>query len=161
MPWVEALSDPPALRRCIRDLVAISTLPAIWKDYDPNQIADSVAAALVAMTGADFVYVLIPDRRGEPSIEILRAGGATAGKSLELIRAALRKELPARTARRQFTIANPDGEGICGWLALRKASATTRSSSLALAIRTFPTKHTCCCSRSRQTKPPSRRNDGG
>jgi PAS domain S-box-containing protein len=99
------------LRRCIRDLVAISTLPAIWKDYDPNQIADSVAAALVAMTGADFVYVLIPDWRGEPSIEILRAGGATAVKSLELIRAALRKELPARTARRQFTIANPDGEG--------------------------------------------------
>jgi signal transduction histidine kinase len=111
MPWVEALSDPHELRRCIRDLVALSTLPAIWKDYDPNQIANSVAAALVAMVNADFVYVLIPDRRGEPLIEVLHAGDAIASDSPELIRAAIRDELPVRTAHRQLTIANPAGTG--------------------------------------------------
>ena len=42
MPWVDELSEPQELRRCIRDLVALSTLPAIWKDYDTRQIADSV-----------------------------------------------------------------------------------------------------------------------
>jgi hypothetical protein len=29
MPWVEALTNPQELRRFIRDLVALSTLPAI------------------------------------------------------------------------------------------------------------------------------------
>lgn len=111
MPWVEALSGPDELRRCIRDLVALSTLPAIWKDYDSNQIADSVAAALVAMVNADFIYLFIPDRRGEPKVELLRAGVTTSPESLESIRAVLRKELPTRAGRRQLTIPNPSGKG--------------------------------------------------
>jgi hypothetical protein len=36
MPWVEALTDRNDLRRCIRDLVALSTLPAIWTNYGPE-----------------------------------------------------------------------------------------------------------------------------
>ena len=63
MPSVEALNDPRELRRCVRDLVALSTLPAIWKNYDPQQIADSVAAALVSMLNADFVHVALPGHR--------------------------------------------------------------------------------------------------
>ena len=111
MPWVEKLSEPHELRRCIRDLVALSTLPAIWKDYNPNQIADSVAAALVEMLGADFVYLLIPERRGKPLIEVLRAGAPIASDSLEHIRAALRNKLPACAAQRQLTMAIPGGKG--------------------------------------------------
>jgi PAS domain S-box-containing protein len=111
MRWVEKLSDPHELRRCIRDLVALSTLPAIWKDYNPNQIADSVAAALVAMLSADFVYLLIPERRGEPLIEVLRAGAPIASDSLEHIRAALSNKFPARAAQRQLTMAIPGGKG--------------------------------------------------
>ncbi len=49
MPRVDTLSDPTELRRCIRDLLALSALPAILKRYDPHQIADSVAEALVSM----------------------------------------------------------------------------------------------------------------
>jgi signal transduction histidine kinase len=112
MPWVEALSDPLELRRCIRDLVAISTLPALWKDYDPNQIADSVAAALVAIVDADFIYVLIPDRQGEPLVEVLCASKTLASESLAPIRAALHDALPSRAVRRQLTIANPNGQGV-------------------------------------------------
>jgi PAS domain S-box-containing protein len=111
MPWVEKLSELHELRRCIRDLVALSTLPAIWKDYNPDQIADSVAAALVQMLGADFVYLLIPERRGEPLIEVLRAGAPIASDSLEHIRTALRNKLPVCAAQRQLTMAIPGGEG--------------------------------------------------
>jgi len=111
MPWVEKLSELHELRRCIRDLVALSTLPAIWKDYNPDQIADSVAAALVQMLGADFVYLLIPERRGEPLIEVLRAGAAIASDSLEHIRAALRNKLPACATQRQLKMAIPGGKG--------------------------------------------------
>jgi hypothetical protein len=45
MPWMEPLSDPQDLRRCIRDLVALSTLPAIWNTDDSDQISDSIAGA--------------------------------------------------------------------------------------------------------------------
>ena len=69
MPWVEALADVNDLRRCIRDLVALSTLPAVWTNYGPSQIANSVAAALLSMLGADFVYVALPPDWGEPPIE--------------------------------------------------------------------------------------------
>jgi hypothetical protein len=46
MPGVEAVAEPDDLRRYIRDLVALSTLPTGWADYGPGQIGDSVAAAL-------------------------------------------------------------------------------------------------------------------
>jgi PAS domain S-box-containing protein len=111
MPWLEALSDPVELRRCIRDLVALSTLQAIWRDYDPRQIADSVAAALVTMLGADFVYVQISDEWGEPSIEVLRAGEGIPAGSAERLCAVLRSELPARVAQRQLTITHPNETG--------------------------------------------------
>ncbi len=112
MPWLKVLSETEELRRCIRDLVALSSLPAIWQDFDPFRIADSVAAALVTMIGADFVYVLVPDPRGAPSIEVLRAGEALDAKSLDDIRAALRNEFPARAEERRLTIANPVGKGV-------------------------------------------------
>ena len=111
MPWVEKLSEPHELHRCIRDLVALSALPATWNDYNPDQIADSLAAALVAMLSADFVYLLITERRGEPLIEVLRAGAPIASDSLEHIRAALHNKLPARAAQRQLTMAIPGGKG--------------------------------------------------
>ena len=71
MPWVEALSDLPELRRCIRDLVALSTLPAIWTSYNPRQIADSMAAALLSMLAADFVHITLPSDNGEPPVETI------------------------------------------------------------------------------------------
>ncbi|NGX98329.1 MAG: hypothetical protein G4V63_24930, partial [Candidatus Afipia apatlaquensis] len=72
MPWVDELSEPQELRRCIRDLVALSTLPAIWKDYNSRQIADSAAAALLSMLNADVIYVSVPGLRDEPAAEVMR-----------------------------------------------------------------------------------------
>jgi PAS domain S-box-containing protein len=139
MPWLEALSDPFELRRCIRDLIALSTLPAIWKDYNPYQIADSAAAALVAMLGADFVYVLIRDDTSKPSTEVLRGAAAVASESLELVRAALRDELSARPGQRRGTIAGPGGNGTlhlaCAPIGFGEAVAVAGSGH-----RDFPTE---------------------
>src|ERR1700730_8710786 len=109
MPWVEELTDSRELRRCIRDLVALSTLPAIWKNYDPQQIADSVAAALVSMLNADFVHHALPERRAEPAIEVTRASRKLTASSLGVIRAAIRKQLPVHAAEQTLTIADPFG----------------------------------------------------
>ena len=111
MPWVEELTDSRELRRCIRDLVALSTLPAIWKNYDPQQIADSVAAALVSMLNADFVHIALPGRRDEPAIEVTRASRKLTASSLGVIRAAIRKQLPVHAAEQTLTIADPFGPG--------------------------------------------------
>ncbi|RJF78717.1 sensor histidine kinase [Rhodopseudomonas palustris] len=76
MPWVDELSEPHELRRCIRDLVALSTLPAIWKDYNSRQIADSAAAALLSMLNAEVIYVSVPGLRDEPAADVMRTRGA-------------------------------------------------------------------------------------
>jgi hypothetical protein len=49
MVWADDLSDPRELRNYIRDLIALSALPATWKAYEPQRIAESVAAAMIAM----------------------------------------------------------------------------------------------------------------
>jgi PAS domain S-box-containing protein len=85
MPWVEELSDPRKLKRCIRDLVALATLPAIWKDHNPRQIADSVAAALLSMLNADVVYVAVPELRDEPAAEVTRTSQGTSLESSVVI----------------------------------------------------------------------------
>jgi PAS domain S-box-containing protein len=111
MAWLEALSETRELRRCVRDLVALSRLSANWQVFDPHQIANNVAAALVDMIGADFIYVLIPDRLGGPLVEVLRAGEAAAVKSPDIIQAALRNEFPLRADERRLTIPNPGETG--------------------------------------------------
>jgi signal transduction histidine kinase len=85
MPWVDQLSEPHELKRCIRDLVALSTLPAIWKDYNPRQVADSVAAALLPMLNADVVYVAVPGLRDESAVEVTRVSQAMpSGSSVRI-----------------------------------------------------------------------------
>jgi GAF domain-containing protein len=41
----EAIPEASRLRRCVRDLVALSTLPALWAGRDPAHIAESLADA--------------------------------------------------------------------------------------------------------------------
>jgi PAS domain S-box-containing protein len=98
------------LRRCIRDLVALSTLPAIWTGYGPQQIGDSVAAALVSMLGADFVYAFFPGERGQSLIEVIHPGKGITVNSLGAIRAALRRGL-SQSSEQAAVIANPTGDG--------------------------------------------------
>src|SRR6201993_1212799 len=112
MPQVDVLFDPTELRRCIRDLLALSTLPAILKTFDPYRIADSVAAALASMLDSDFVYVLLPGKSDDPPIEIARSGKRIATDSLAAIRAALRDVSPTPSSELALAVPNPIGEGV-------------------------------------------------
>ena len=49
MVSVNNVSDPRELRNYLRDLIALSALPATWKAYEPQRIAESVAAALIGL----------------------------------------------------------------------------------------------------------------
>jgi PAS domain S-box-containing protein len=107
---VDELFEPQELRHCIRDLVALSTLPAIWKDYNSQQIADSVAAALISMLDADFIYVSAPGLRDEAEVEVMRTSQAVSAGSSDRIERILRGAW--RGNRDQtFAIDNPLGNG--------------------------------------------------
>ena len=108
---LQALSDPTELRRFIRDLLALSALPAMMKGYSPRQIADTVAAAVESMLDADFIYMSLPGKRDDPVIEIARTHERRVGNSMDAICAALRELLPARSSGQTVAIANPIGEG--------------------------------------------------
>jgi PAS domain S-box-containing protein len=110
MPWIDELSEPQDLKRCIRDLVALSTLPGIWKDYNPRQIADSVAAALLSMLNADVVYVAVPGLRDEPAVEVARMRQAASSAPFGLIERILHSVSPGRSEQ-VSVIDNPLGKG--------------------------------------------------
>ena len=110
MPRVDELSEPQELRRCIRDLVALSTLPAIWKDYNLLQIADSVAAALLSMLNADVIYVSVPGLRDETAADVMRTSRTVpAGSSVHIEQILRRAWLGSR--EQIFAIENPLGKG--------------------------------------------------
>jgi hypothetical protein len=52
-------SEEPRLRRCLRDLIAFTSLPLVWKDKTPREIADDLAAVLESTLGSEFVLVRI------------------------------------------------------------------------------------------------------
>src|SRR3954471_1008412 len=110
MPWVDEPSEPQELRRCIRDLVALSTLPAIWKDSNSRQICDSVAAALLSMLNADVIYVSVPGLRDEAPAEVMRRSqAASVGSSAHIEKILRTAWLGSR--EQIFTIDNPLGKG--------------------------------------------------
>jgi signal transduction histidine kinase len=54
--------DEGALHSCVRDLVALSTMPALWIGRSPVAIAESVRDLMVGMLRPDSVYVQLQDR---------------------------------------------------------------------------------------------------
>ena len=105
--------DRGALRRAgaatlLRDLIA--PLPAIWKTYDPQQIADNLAAALVSMLDADFVYIVLPGQRDQPVTEVTCTGDGSANSSVA-IRWAVLEWLSKRSLEDTGEIPDPLREG--------------------------------------------------
>ena len=99
------------LRHCVRDLVALSALPTVWKDYEPTRIAESAASALVPMLGADFVYVRSHRDEDDENIDVIKAAERMKGDEVDAIAAALRISIRQGDAEPSVTIANPAGGG--------------------------------------------------
>ncbi|MCK1367319.1 ATP-binding protein [Bradyrhizobium sp. 62] len=111
MPWVEELADSGELRRCIRDLAALSTLPALWERYSAKEIADSVALALQSILSADFVHVSLSVGQDEAPIT---ATHGPRGPMPREVTEAIRLEITPewfKGAGRPQVIPNPLGRG--------------------------------------------------
>jgi len=70
------LRDPDAeilrLRAALRDLVALSTIPAAWVGREPSAIAADLADVLAGSLYLDFAFVRLCDPRGGAPIEMTR-----------------------------------------------------------------------------------------
>ncbi|HEY2933568.1 MAG TPA: ATP-binding protein [Acidobacteriota bacterium] len=66
--------DSQDLLRCLRDLAALTALPAVWSGAQCSEIAASLADVLVKVLRPDFVYIKLKGTKGEPPIELTRAG---------------------------------------------------------------------------------------
>ena len=64
--------DAPRLRKALRDLVALSVMPAAWVGREPSAIAVGLADVLVNSLRLDFAFVRLCDPNGEGAVEIAR-----------------------------------------------------------------------------------------
>jgi len=110
MVWTDDTVDPQDLRSYIRDLIALSALPAIWKDYQPQQIAESVAGALLAVLGADLVYVSLPSASDHQSVEVIRVGNQITATFVDAAVTVLRRKETGRVEH-ETSITDPAGDG--------------------------------------------------
>jgi PAS domain S-box-containing protein len=65
-------AEAPPLRRALRDLVALSTVPAAWVGREPSAIVAGLADVLVNSLHLDFAFVRLCDPNGGAAVEIAR-----------------------------------------------------------------------------------------
>jgi len=78
----ESSGTDAELRRCVRDLVALSSLPALWIKADANEIAKSVGELAVSILDADFACVFLRD----PELEAVHRHHRSIERPLDLAR---------------------------------------------------------------------------
>jgi PAS domain S-box-containing protein len=74
----ESPTESVALRTALRELVALSTIAAVWVGKEPPTIAADLADVLIGSLDLDFVFVRLRDPKGGAAIEVTR-GGAWKG----------------------------------------------------------------------------------
>src|SRR5437879_940503 len=65
-------TESVALRTAIRELVALSTIPAAWVGREPPTIARGLADVLIGSLDLDFAFVRLCDPKGGDAIEVTR-----------------------------------------------------------------------------------------
>ena len=104
-------TEPEELQRCIRDLMALSALPAIKDGSLPGQITETMSAALVPMLDAELVFISVAMPGHAYALEhastrLGPASGMTVG-----LRKSLAGWLPGSAQRAASPISNPLGGG--------------------------------------------------
>jgi len=72
-PGIHSL-DNQRLRRYLRDLAALTALPAVWGSRDRPRIAESLAEVLGKVLHLDLIYVRLEGTAGQDTVEVVRFG---------------------------------------------------------------------------------------
>jgi two-component sensor histidine kinase len=101
-----ASAEEAVLRRRIRDVVALSTLPAIWGNADARQIAERTAEVLLGMLHLEFAAVVLT---GRPPIQIIRLRGGDMPNWEIWLRNLLASRPMPRAVKEVFESSGPGG----------------------------------------------------
>jgi PAS domain S-box-containing protein len=104
-----AADESRTLRRTMRDLVALSALPAVWAGLRPLQVAEGLADVLRAALRLDLVYIRLDGQTQGQGIEVARTAGGT-DKARDIGRA-LAPWLDGADLDAMPLLANPVGPG--------------------------------------------------
>jgi PAS domain S-box-containing protein len=110
-PSGNAIDDNRELRRTMRDLVALSTLPAIWTGLDPERIARSLADTLLNTLSLDLVFVRLLSPTAEDVVEVARSKQNAVAITLEEVRAAIAPLLGTDHTETSISIRDPFDAG--------------------------------------------------
>lgn len=129
-----SFDDEAGLRRCLRDLVALAALPALWSSFDAQQIGESVAQALFGMLQLEFIHLSSPSY----GIRVTQSHGSSA--SHDRIIRKLEPFLRAETAFQVSRIENPTGPGVLRLLLFPIGFVPSGYIALASSELGFPTE---------------------
>src|SRR6516165_2095898 len=121
-PWAMDMGpdETRTLRRTMRDLVALTALPAEWAGYRPSEVAEGLAEALLSMLHLDLVYLRLPGQMEGQEIEVARtAGGPATSDQTRDIGRALAPWMKGGGADPTPSIPNPLGSGTTRLAVLR------------------------------------------
>ena len=110
------VDEADAMRRSLRDLVALSMLSAVWGRSEPRRIAQDLADVLCRSMSAVLVYVTLPSPHNTVPTTILRAPAVATAEHAALqhfVQAFLRDRTAAQTVA---TVPNPVGAGMLQFL---------------------------------------------
>ena len=138
MPAIEAIGDDPQeLRRSLRELVAASMLPAVLREYDADQIAQSVTEVLIRMLGLEFALMLVRGRQGD-RVCVARTSDRRAPAPEAAICAALGEWLDRYPPSDAITLGNPVGAGVVRVAFVPVAAGDHALIAVASSVAHFP-----------------------
>jgi signal transduction histidine kinase/ActR/RegA family two-component response regulator len=105
--------DPQIVRQNLRDVVAMATLPAIWTGAEPLRIAESLAASLFTMLGAEMVIVCFREEAAGNPVAIAQTARYESSPSIGAeLEPAIRDWARTHDPEELLVIPNPIGAGI-------------------------------------------------
>src|SRR5688572_25214316 len=69
---LKAASENHILRRCMENLLKITTLPETWTGESAADIGNSLLNVLTEILDVDFLFLIITPQNGQPNVEIAR-----------------------------------------------------------------------------------------
>jgi len=113
LPMRENVTDEIRdLRRTLRDVVALSTLPAVWVGYSPEGIAQNLADVLLNTLPVDVIYIQLRGHTEGDIVEVAHSrNGPVAVNQVQVIAKALAPWLKTGVSDPPRRILNPLGSG--------------------------------------------------
>jgi PAS domain S-box-containing protein len=108
----DAIEENRRLRRTMRDLVALSTLPAVWTGLSPEGIAHSLVEVLRSTLSLDLVYVRMAGSADEGLIEIARTKHGNDSLQTDAVIQSVAPLLASAAVEPPTSIPDPWGTGM-------------------------------------------------